>query len=67
LAQGQKPSALATVIGAAFHFDYDGDKEAQEVQGAIQEKGLHKAILSYTQIPEESELFRMVENKTAGF
>ncbi len=67
LAQGQKPSALATVIGAAFHFDYDGDKEAQEVQGAIQEKGLHKAILNYTQIPEESELFRMVENKTAGF
>ncbi|MBE6093236.1 MAG: mannitol-1-phosphate 5-dehydrogenase [Selenomonas ruminantium] len=67
LAQGQKPSALAAVIGAAFHFDYDGDKEAQEVQGAIQEKGLHKAILNYTQIPEESELFRMVENKTAGF
>ena len=67
LAQGQKPSALATVIGAAFHFDYDGDKEAQEVQGAIQEKGLQKAILNYTQIPEESELFRMVENKTAGF
>lgn len=67
LAQGQRPAALATVIGAAFHFDYAGDKEAQEVQGAIQEKGLHKAILNYTQIPEESELFRMVENKTAGF
>lgn len=67
IARGQKPAALATVIGAAFHFDYEGDKEAQEVQGAIQEKGLHKAILNYTQIPEESELFRMVENKTAGF
>lgn len=67
LAQGQKPAALATVIGAAFHFDYEGDQEAQEVQGAIQERGLHKAILNYTQIPEESELFRMVENKTAGF
>ena len=53
--------------GQCVHFDYDGDKEAQEVQGAIQEKGLHKAILNYTQIPEESELFRMVENKTAGF
>lgn len=67
LAQGQKPAALAAVIGAAFHFDYEGDKEAQEVQTAIQQQGLHKAILNYTEIPEESELFRMVENKTAGF
>ena len=67
LAQGQKPAALATVIGAAFHFDYHEDKEAQEVQNDIQQEGLHKAILNYTEIPESSELFRMVENKTAGF
>lgn len=67
LAQGQKPAALATVIGAAFHFDYEGDKEAQEVQQGIQREGLHRAIHNYTEIPENSELFRMVENKTAGF
>lgn len=67
LAQGQEPAALATVIGAAFHFDYAGDKEACELQETIQKTGVHKTILSYTEIPESSELFTMVENKTAGF
>lgn len=67
LAQGQKPLALATVIGAAFHFDYEGDKEAQEIQQTIQQEGIHRAIQKYTEIPEDSELFRMIENKTAGF
>lgn len=67
LAQGQKPLALATVIGAAFHFDYEGDKEAQEIQQSIQKEGIHRAIQEYTEIPEDSELFRMIENKTAGF
>ena len=64
---GRKPSALADVIGAALHFDYSEDKEACEVQDTIQTEGLHKAIIKLTQIPEDSELLRLVENKAAGF
>ena len=67
LAQGHQPLALATVIGAAFHFDYEGDQEAQEIQQYIQKEGIHRAIQNYTEIPESSELFRLIENKTAGF
>jgi hypothetical protein len=64
---GRKPSALADVIGAALHFDYQEDKEACEVQETIQSEGLHKAIIKLTEIPEDSELLRLVENKAAGF
>jgi len=67
MSEGRKPSALADVIGAALHFDYQEDKEACEVQETIQSEGLHKAIIKLTEIPEDSELLRLVENKAAGF
>lgn len=58
--RGHKPEALAKVIAEALHFDYDGDKEAVEVQNYIKENGIEKAITHFTEVPEGSELYKMI-------
>lgn len=61
IVHGKQPLALATVIGAAFHFDYEGDKEAQEIQEFIKANGLDKAITHYTEIAAGTKLFDLVK------
>ena len=63
LERGKKPEALATIIAMALKFDFEGDPEAKEVQDYIKANGLKKAIAHFTELPEGSELFRMIEEK----
>ena len=61
--RGKKPEALAAVIAAALKFDFEGDPEAKEVQDYINANGLKAAISHFTELAEDSELFRMIEEK----
>ncbi len=63
LERGKKPEALASIIAAAFKFDYEQDPEAKEVQDFIKDKGLKAAISHFTEQPEGSELFQLVLEK----
>ena len=63
LERGKKPEALATVIAAAMKFDFEGDPEAKEVQDYIKANGLKNALTHFTELPEGSELFRLIEEK----
>ena len=63
LERGKQPEALATVMAAALHFDFEGDAEAVEIQSYIKEHGMKAAITEFTGAAEGSELFRLVEGK----
>ena len=63
LERGKKAEALAAVIAAALKFDFEGDPEAKEVQDYIKANGLKGAISHFTELAEDSELFRMIEEK----
>lgn len=63
LERGKKPEALAGIIAAALKFDFEGDPEAKEVQDYIKANGMKAAITHFTEQPESSELFRMIEEK----
>ncbi|MBF1704990.1 MAG: mannitol-1-phosphate 5-dehydrogenase, partial [Selenomonas sp.] len=63
--RGKKPEALATVIAAALHFDYAEDPEAVEVQAYLKEHGFEKALTHFTEIPADSELFKLILEKNA--
>ena len=63
LERGKKPEALAAVIAAALQFDFEGDPEAKEVQDYIDANGLKATISHFTELDENSELFRMIEEK----
>ena len=62
---GKKPEALATVIAAALHFDYADDPEAVEVQNYVKEYGFDAALTHFTEIPADTELFKLIVEKNA--
>ena len=62
---GKKPEALATVIAAALHFDYADDPEAVEVQNYVKEHGFDAALTHFTEIPADTELFKLIVEKNA--
>ena len=59
--RGKVPEALATVIAAALKFDFNGDKEAVEVQEYIKANGMDAAITHFTGAEAGSELFKLVK------
>ena len=59
--RGKVPEALATVIAAALKFDYNGDKEAVEVQEYIKANGMEAAITHFTGAEAGSKLFELVK------
>ena len=59
--RGKVPEALATVIAAALKFDYNGDKEAVEVQEYIKANGMDAAITHFTGAEAGSKLFKLVK------
>ena len=63
LERGKVPEALATVIAAALKFDYNGDKEAVEVQEYIKANGMDAAITHFTGAAADSELFKLIKSK----
>ena len=62
---GKNPEALATVIAAALHFDYADDPEAVEVQNYVKEYGFDAALTHFTEIPADTELFKLIVEKNA--
>ncbi|MBU8879293.1 mannitol-1-phosphate 5-dehydrogenase [Bacillus sp. FJAT-29790] len=54
---GKEPEYLLKGIAAAFMYDYQGDKEAVQVQTVIKEYGLETAIEKYTQLGPTLKLF----------
>ncbi len=63
LERGKIPEALATVIAAAFKFDFDGDPEAVEIQTYIKENGIESAITHFTGVEEGSRLYQLIREK----
>ena len=63
---GKRPEALATVIAAAFRFDYADDPEAVEVQAYVKAHGFAAALTHFTEIPADTELFRLIVEKNAS-
>lgn len=63
LEHGKTPEALATVIAAALKFDFNGDKEAVEVQEYIKANGMDAAITHFTGAAPDSELFKLIKDK----
>ena len=63
LERGKVPEALTTVIAAALKFDYNGDKEAVEVQEYIKANGMDAAITHFTGAAADSELFKLIKSK----
>ncbi len=61
--RGKTPEALATVIAAALKFDFNGDKEAVEVQEYIKANGMDAAIEHFTGAASDSELFKLIKSK----
>lgn len=61
--RGKSCDALAGVIAAALKFDFDGDKEAVEVQDFIKANGIEKAITHFTEIENGSPLFNLILEK----
>ena len=61
--RGKTPEALATVIAAALKFDFNGDKEAVEVQEYIKANGMDAAITHFTGAEAGSKLFELVKTK----
>ena len=59
--RGKVPEALATVIAAALKFDFNGDKEAVEVQEYIKANGMEAAITHFTGAEAGSKLFELVK------
>ena len=59
--RGKVPEALATVIAAALKFDFNGDKEAVEVQEYIKANGMDAAITHFTGAEAGSKLFELVK------
>ena len=65
MGMGKKPDALATVIAAALRFDYADDPEAVEVQNYVKEYGFDAALTHFTEIPADTELFKLIVEKNA--
>ena len=63
LERGKTPEALATVIAAALKFDFNGDKEAVEVQEYIKANGMDAAISHFTGAEAGSKLFELIKSK----
>ena len=61
--RGKTPEALATVIAAALKFDFDGDKEAVEVQDYIKANGIESAITHFTGVEKDSKLYKLIVDK----
>ncbi|MBQ9478356.1 MAG: mannitol-1-phosphate 5-dehydrogenase [Selenomonadaceae bacterium] len=59
--RGKTPEALATVIAAALKFDFNGDKEAVEVQEYIKANGMDAAITHFTGAEAGSKLFELIK------
>ncbi|MCR8642792.1 mannitol-1-phosphate 5-dehydrogenase [Paenibacillus sp. N1-5-1-14] len=60
---GIEPKGLANGMAAALLFNYEGDPEAVELQGSIQEIGLGATITKYCGIEEGSEIHQLVMEK----
>ena len=67
IAQGKTPTALAKVIAAALHFDYEGDKEAVEVQAYVKEHGYEEALTHFTGIEKGSKLYDLVDAELKAY
>lgn len=67
IAQGKTPAALAKVIAAALHFDYEGDKEAVEVQAYVKEHGYEEALTHFTGIEKGSKLYDLVDAELKAY
>ena len=61
IAQGKTPAALAKVIAAALHFDFEGDKEAVEVQEYVKAHGYEEAFTHFSGVEKGSKLYDLVE------
>ena len=61
IALGKIPEHLAKVAAAALHFNFEGDKEAVEIQNFIQENGIDSAIENFTGAKKNSELFALIK------
>ncbi|MBS4193757.1 mannitol-1-phosphate 5-dehydrogenase [Lederbergia citri] len=57
---GETPTYLIKGIAAALHFDYEDDLEAMQIQETIKFDGIEKAIEKYTQLKQESILFKEI-------
>lgn len=55
-----EPAQIVRGIGAAFHFDPEGDPAAQEVQQTLREHGVEAAVLRYCGQRPDGELGRRI-------
>lgn len=54
------PNHLVKVIAAVLHFNNPQDPEAVELQQTLKEKGLEDTITTYTKLPKDSELMKLI-------
>jgi|SRR5690606_2233543 len=57
---GETPTYLIKGIAAAFNFDYEVDAEAMQIQETIKLNGIEAAIEKYTQLKQESMIFKEI-------
>ncbi|WEG12893.1 mannitol-1-phosphate 5-dehydrogenase [Pullulanibacillus sp. KACC 23026] len=57
---GEQPENLAKVMAAVLHFDTPDDPEAVELQNVLKEKGPEEALATYTKLPKDSSLLKLV-------
>ncbi|UUZ81836.1 mannitol-1-phosphate 5-dehydrogenase [Paenibacillus sp. P26] len=57
---GIEPKQLARVMAAALRFDYPEDPESAELQQAIREQGVQRAVAQITSIPEDHPVNRLI-------
>ena len=67
IAQGKTPAALAKVIAAALHFDFEGDKEAVEVQEYVKAHGYEEAFTHFSGVEKGSKLYDLVEAELQNY
>ena len=60
---GGTPEALASVVAAALKYDYEGDKEAVEIQEYIKKNGVENAIVKYCGLEKYTKLFKLIVSK----
>ena len=63
----EQPVYLAKGIAAALLYDYKGDPDAVQIQESIQQKGLEKTIQEITEIPQDSDLMKLIAEQYHHF
>lgn len=57
---GREPLAYAKAIAAAYYYKGSADAGTQEVQAAVREEGIEKAVKKYSLLDEASALYPLV-------